>query len=392
MSTSSWGIFVAIWRYPAPAQAQSRSAIYNRSMKKRILSTTVALLTAALGIPLSCHAESTRAVNSSKENNKTTSSQTETVAGAPNVVKVGEYQSTAAIKAINQVIARVQLHEQAGRQAAVLYVRNIPVLTFVGSHPTKTRSTKVGSTGNDSATDGIKVATMGKFPDLNTQNSGTDAMKADNAPLWQATSVAAKLNQMSLDSVDASNITVHWKGNGKSTQNKAAERYSIKVNDQELIEINSNTRLPDQTKSLAEDALQVTNRLRRLLGNAKPLQEVAGMPKPQLPKLPQNIALGPVQFSLSGIASWYGPGFHGRRSANGEIYNQNALTAAHKSLPFGTRVRVTNVGTGRSVVVRINDRGPYVGGRIIDLSAAAARIIGVMQTGVASVRVEVLGR
>lgn len=150
------------------------------------------------------------------------------------------------------------------------------------------------------------------------------------------------------------------------------------VNSEELVEINDDTRLADRTKSLAEDALQATNRLRRLLGNAPPLREIVGMPKPpqpQLPKLPkppQNIALGPVRFSLSGLASWYGPGFHGRRSANGEIYNQHALTAAHRSLPFGTRVKVTNTRTGRSVVVRINDRGPYAGGRIIDLSAAAA--------------------
>lgn len=363
----------------------SRSAIYNLSMKKRLLSTTVALLTAALGIPLSCHAQSTPAVNSSKENSKEMSSDT-TIAGAANVVKVGEYQSSAATRNMETVIARVQPHEQAGRQVVTLYVRNIPILTFVGSQATKTSTTKVGATGNDSATNEVKVATTGKFPDLNTQTN------SNNAPVWQAASVAAKLNQMSLDSVDASKITVHWKGNGKSSGKKAVERYSIKVSDRELIEINSNTRLPDSTKNLAEDALQVTNRLRRLLGNAKPLREVAGMPKPQLPKPPQNIALGPVRFSLSGMASWYGPGFHGRRSANGEVYNQNALTAAHKSLPFGTRVRVTHVRTGRSVVVRINDRGPYAGGRIIDLSAAAARIVGVIQSGVAPVRVEVLGR
>ena len=148
----------------------------------------------------------------------------------------------------------------------------------------------------------------------------------------------------------------------------------------------------DKTKNLAEDALQVANRLRRQLGDAPPLREIAGMPKPQMPKLPQNIAFGPVRFSLSGMASWYGPGFHGRRSANGEIYNQNALTAAHRSLPFGTRVRVTNRHNGRSVVVRINDRGPFIGGRVIDLSAAAARIVGVIQSGVAPVQVEVLGR
>lgn len=83
------------------------------------------------------------------------------------------------------------------------------------------------------------------------------------------------------------------------------------------------------------------------------------------------------------MASWYGPGFHGRRTASGERFNTGAFTAAHRTLPFGTRVRVVNQTTGRSVVVRINDRGPFVRGRVIDLSKAAARAIGV--SGVARV-------
>ncbi len=78
----------------------------------------------------------------------------------------------------------------------------------------------------------------------------------------------------------------------------------------------------------------------------------------------------------AGVASWYGPGFHGRTTANGERFNTHALTAAHRTLPFGTKVRVTNKNNGRSVVVRINDRGPYVGGRVIDLSNASARALG----------------
>lgn len=93
-----------------------------------------------------------------------------------------------------------------------------------------------------------------------------------------------------------------------------------------------------------------------------------------------------------GMASWYGPGFHGRRTASGETFNSSSLTAAHRYLPFGTRVRVTNLRNGRSVVVRINDRGPFSGGRVIDLSRGAAAIIGVFQSGVAPVVLEVLGR
>lgn len=88
------------------------------------------------------------------------------------------------------------------------------------------------------------------------------------------------------------------------------------------------------------------------------------------------------------VASWYGPGFHGRKTANGERFNQNAMTAAHKTLPFGTMVRVSH--GKKSVTVRINDRGPYVRGRSIDLSKAAARAIGC--PGVCKVSMQVLGR
>src|SRR5881409_2744389 len=92
-----------------------------------------------------------------------------------------------------------------------------------------------------------------------------------------------------------------------------------------------------------------------------------------------------------GVASWYGPGFHGNRTANGEIYDQYELTAAHPSLPLGTRVMVTNLENGRAVQVRVNDRGPFVDGRAIDLSYAAARTIGMVGPGTVRVRIEVLG-
>lgn len=79
--------------------------------------------------------------------------------------------------------------------------------------------------------------------------------------------------------------------------------------------------------------------------------------------------------SNAGLASWYGPGFHGKRTASGAIFNQNALTAAHKSLPFGSKVKVTNLSNKKSVVVTINDRGPFKAGRIIDLSKKANQIL-----------------
>ena len=93
----------------------------------------------------------------------------------------------------------------------------------------------------------------------------------------------------------------------------------------------------------------------------------------------------------TGIASWYGPGFHGRRTSSGEVYNQYDLTAAHQTLPHGTRVQVTNLTNGRSVLVRINDRGPFVDDRIIDLSYAAARQIDMIGPGTAMVQVEIVG-
>jgi len=92
----------------------------------------------------------------------------------------------------------------------------------------------------------------------------------------------------------------------------------------------------------------------------------------------------------TGYASWYGRDFQGRSTASGEIFDMHDYTAAHRSLPFGTRVRVTNEANGRSVVVRINDRGPWVEGRILDLSYAAAKALGMIESGVARVRLEVM--
>jgi rare lipoprotein A len=94
--------------------------------------------------------------------------------------------------------------------------------------------------------------------------------------------------------------------------------------------------------------------------------------------------------SQTGIASWYGPGFHGKATASGVIYNQHELTAAHQTLPLGTRVLVTNLDNGRSIEVLINDRGPFAKGRIIDLSYAAAETLGMIGPGTIPVRIEVV--
>ena len=91
-----------------------------------------------------------------------------------------------------------------------------------------------------------------------------------------------------------------------------------------------------------------------------------------------------------GIASWYGPGFDGNHTANGEIYDMNGISAAHKTLPFGTIVKVVELSTGRSVVVRINDRGPFIEGRIIDLSKGAAEKLGIVDKGITKVGLRIL--
>ena len=94
--------------------------------------------------------------------------------------------------------------------------------------------------------------------------------------------------------------------------------------------------------------------------------------------------------SISGKASWYGGKFHGRPTASGEKFDKNGLTAAHRTLPFGTKVRVTNRANGRTVIVRVNDRGPFIHSRIIDLSRAAADRIGMITRGTAPVSLEIL--
>ncbi len=96
------------------------------------------------------------------------------------------------------------------------------------------------------------------------------------------------------------------------------------------------------------------------------------------------------EYSETGIASWYGPNFHGKQTANGETYNQNDMTAAHRTLPMPSAVRVTNLENGRSIVLRINDRGPFARGRIIDVSRRGAQMLGFEKNGVAKVRVDIL--
>ncbi|MCX7909296.1 MAG: septal ring lytic transglycosylase RlpA family protein [Ignavibacteria bacterium] len=104
----------------------------------------------------------------------------------------------------------------------------------------------------------------------------------------------------------------------------------------------------------------------------------------------QSEQIGYSNYSEIGLASFYGEEFSGRKTASGELFNPNDYTAAHRILPFGTKVKVVNLENGKEIIVRINDRGPFVEGRIIDLSKASARALGFLNKGIARVKIEVV--
>jgi len=347
---------------------------------------------------------------------------------ASDAVKVGEYQLPTEQPLSDTVIARIQPHSMLGLQAATLYVRDTPVLTFLGSIRVTNKKTKIGVIGNDQslnsdpgvATESGKLASFNNTG--NTININKQVSSIDNDPVQKASVIAARINELVENNVDASKITVSWKtADNPATNNKVykngfsvsrpsgdsygslRDRYTITIDGQELVEVNKTTRLSANTNgnrkppatNLAQDALEATNRLRRLIGHADPIKEIANLPASKsisTPKLSQKIAFGGVNINFRGIASWYGYDGSGNKTASGERYNPEGLTAAHRSLPMGTKIRVTNTRNGRSVVVRINDRGPYIRGRIIDLSAGAARLLGMIGSGIAPVSLEVLGR
>ncbi|BAZ07524.1 hypothetical protein NIES3974_41880 [Calothrix sp. NIES-3974] len=342
-------------------------------MNKTQLFSVVALSTTAFAIPTAAQANT-----AAQPSNPTADDITTDKSQLPPVTRVN----------LNQ-ITTIHKHQIAGQSATTLYIRSIPFLTFI----------------SDAA--------------------------SDNSEL-QATQIAEKINQLAANKIDANQITV----SSKKAHASDDVRYFIRVDGQEFIELNANTRLPDTTGNIAQDTLQAANRMRRLLGNAKPLNSfphIAVTPSnpiasakptptkpvkvsqsetkktPVKPVKPGQQAIAPTKKILTqspktttitnsrvrathrGMASYYSyEGSRYRRTANGERFNPHQLTAAHRSLPFGTRVRVTNLRNGRSVIVRINDRGPFTGGRIIDISLGAAQQIGMISSGVAMVQLEVL--
>ncbi|MFZ4804231.1 MAG: septal ring lytic transglycosylase RlpA family protein [Synechococcus lacustris] len=150
--------------------------------------------------------------------------------------------------------------------------------------------------------------------------------------------------------------------------------------------------LPGARPVLAQEP---TDALLQLTAMAQPLQledleaPALDAPIPQAPRPAQKPAPR-ITATQRGEASWYGPGFFGNRTASGEVLRPGTLTAAHRTLPFGTKVRVTNLWNGRSAVVRINDRGPFSGARLIDLAHGAAQELGLVASGTAQVKLEVL--
>ncbi len=313
------------------------------------------------------------------------------------VRKVGEYQDQEETDTAEDLTVTIIPHEVNNRSSATLRIQSIPVFTFLGAvtQPDPSSVSTAGALDNAAegrATGESETVKRPTPPEADASavvpgqpDSGSSATADASAdPMQRAGAIAARLRQIHRDGTSAETITVRW--------DAQRERYVIQVGSEELIEMNADIILPDTTRNPAEDALQATNRLRRLLGSAPPLQDIQDRPRPAV-----RVSVSPANRTgstrvASGIASWYGPGFHGNRSASGEVFNQNAMTAAHRYLPFGTQVRVTNLNTGQSVVVRINDRGPFSRGRVIDLSAGAARAIGMIGSGIAPVSLEVIGR
>ena len=317
-------------------------------------SLTTAVLVCAAGIPLSAKAEplAQEAIahpQAQVESAIETVEVSATEALLPSGLAASSDQEDAELSEMFDIFA----HTVEDDRVAVLFIDSLPVLTFFEQAAEST-----------------------------TQKASADLAATVTAdPVVRAEQVAQQIDQFYQTAGNAETIQVRWDAD--------LEEYVVSLNGAPLVLINEATIYANTTGELGEDALHATNRLRTLLGGAEPLTEVEGRPQP--PPVAPTPSWG-VTSVFSGQASWYGPGFHGRRTASGEAFNQNALTAAHRTLPFGTMVRVTNVHNNRQVIVRINDRGPFSHGRVLDLSAGAARQIGLDRAGVGPVRVEVLSQ
>lgn len=254
------------------------------------------------------------------------------------------------------------------------------------------------------STSGTKdVNAMPGTPVTKSSNSGEKAAPAQKSVARHATDSAIKAPAANKEATTAevkqtvaatTPVAVETAAPSESGKADLADGVKMRITATGIIPENEyELQLPKETESLAsvdstEDAKDedIARKARKALsGTSKPYMVNGIRYKPMG-------AEETTEFSQVGIASWYGPGFHGRKTANGEVFNQNAMTAAHKRLPISSYVRVTRVSTGKSIVVRINDRGPFVGNRVIDLSYGAAKRLGIVSRGSDKVKIEPISK
>ncbi len=360
-------------------------------------SYTLSTSVVALAIVSSLATHSAQAQQGSQSESQATNASTS--------LKVGETRSQSVVKTKDDAIARIHTHKLNGKNAATVYVRGIPVVTYIESEESakltsdnaqkdslsgsKTKSETKGEAKKNSESiklpsTSIKLGSSNSNSSVKSGNDSSESLLASSDPIERATAAAALINQLNRDGLDPNKIIPAWK-NGD---------YVINLGDRATLKFDRQAVFPESLQDQTEDVLESANLLRRLLGGANPVSEISNAPSS---KVVANSSFRPALNSrivgvMSGMASWYGPGFDGNYSASGELFNAKDLTAAHPSLPFGTLVRVVNMDNGQSVVVRINDRGPYAHGRVIDISTAAANVIGLVASGVAPVRLEVLSK
>jgi rare lipoprotein A len=297
------------------------------------------------------------------------------------------------------LIAQASSQEVYDLQAPVISTsNNAPIKIGI---PTPERSAPQASMFVDEKQNQV-IVYFDQLPLLTIKPSKKDAQTSTlEAAESKALEITKQLNLLAWKPVEVRSLKVIQDDEGTRlvAQNAASAASSPETRQRTLWTLDktmsvASTSRTNQDQDLEATAVTVLNRVRSRFGVAPVASVEKPSPIASAGKAAKRVALS-VLNSFQGGASWYGgngDGFHGRRTASGVTFNTYSMMAAHKSLPFGTRVRVTNVANGKQVVVKILDRGPYIGGRVIDLSKAAAQLLGMMGTGVARVRVDVLGR
>ncbi len=281
-------------------------------------------------------------------------------------LKVGETRSQGMQRVSWDSLTRVVPHTENGRAAATVFLRGLPVITYLGpvGEPTAVREVQSD----------VKVASP--VERLKTESKTGEpetlgGLAAVPNPTERAAIAAATLTEFVRSGLGAETVEAVWQNGG----------FWIRLGDRAQFVLEDGVQLPNTTGDREQDALQMANLLRRLLGNAAPLARVTNAPlRGTVPMQPRRV--------FWALASWYGPGLYGRPTATGRLLTRNSFHAAHPYLPLGTTIRITH--GGRSTVLRVEDRGPFYGNRLLDITEAAARALGMLSAGLATVRVEVL--